>query len=148
MKLLQDIELTYNDNNLVLLSEENKRLSKAKIDSTFSMFLDFNKSFELWRAYSEELSKEMEIKLPIKRRAKELLENCFDYFKDIQQLEYRKIYKFVESNTGIDERHVSESDCIVELYKTYIDNYQPRLEKHMVAFAVIAAYVETRGMHA
>ncbi|MFQ2237077.1 hypothetical protein ACK32R_15460, partial [Aeromonas dhakensis] len=80
-------------------------------------------------------------------RAKELLENCFDYFKDIQQIEYRKIYKFVEARTDVDELHVSEADCIVDLYHRYQKEFQPRLESHMVSFAVIAAYVETRGMY-
>lgn len=147
MKLLQDVELTYNNNELVLLSDKDKQLSKSKIDSTFNMFVECNKSFEFWRSYSDELSKSLAIKLPIKRRARELLENCFDYFKDIQQIEYKKIYKFVESSTNFDEKHESESDCIVDLYKTYMANYNPRLESYMVAFAVIAAYVETRGMH-
>lgn len=147
MKLLQDFELVYNDNNIVLLADKTKRLTKIKIDTTFSMFKASNKSFKLWRRYADQLSKELDIKLPIQRKAKELLENCFDYFKDIQQIEYKKIYKFVKNNTDIDAKHVSESDCIVELYKTYMGNHKPRLEFHMVAFAVIAAYVETRGMH-
>ncbi|WLE95466.1 MAG: hypothetical protein QTN59_12320 [Candidatus Electrothrix communis] len=147
MKLLQDIELTYNNKNLVLLADTNKRLSKNKIDSTFNMFVESKKSFDFWRAYADELSRKLKIKLPIKRRAKELLENCFDFFKDIQQVEYRKIYRYVEEHLDIDEKHSNEADCIVEIYQTYINIYQPRLENYMVAFAVIAAYVETRGMH-
>ncbi len=147
MKLLQDVEQTYNNNNLVLLSDKSKRLSKEKIRKTFNMFIESKKSFDFWRKYSEQLSVGLELKLPIKRKARELLENCFDYFKDIQQVEYRKIYTFVESRTDIDENHTSEADCIVELYRIYLREFRPRLENHMVAFSVIAAYVETRGMH-
>ena len=146
MRLLQEIEQTYNDNNVVLLSDRSKRLTRNKINETFDMFTESKKSFDLWRMYSEKISKDLEIKLPIQRRAKELLENCFDYFKDIQQVEYRKIYQFVKSRTDIDELHVSEADCIVDLYRCYLSEYNPRLESHMVAFSVIAAYVETRGM--
>ena len=147
MRLLQDVEQTYNDNNLVLLSDQSKRLTREKINETFNMLTESKKSFDFWRQYSEKISNELDLKLPIQRRAKELLENCFDYFKDIQQVEYRKIYKFVESRTDIDERHVSEADCIVDLYHCYINEFNPRLENHMVAFSVIAAYVETRGMY-
>jgi len=147
MRLLQDVEQTYNNNNVVLLSDNSKMLTRKKINETFNMFTESKKSFDFWRKYSEIISRDLNLKLPIRRRAKELLENCFDYFKDIQQVEYRKIYQFVESRTDIDERHVSEVDCIVDLYQCYIKEFNPRLESHMVAFSVIAAYVETRGMY-
>jgi len=148
MRLLQEIEQTYNDNNVVLLSNKSKRLTQTKIKETFEMFTESKKSFDFWRKYSEKLSEELDIKLPIRRKAKELLENCFDYFKDIQQIEYRKIYQFVKNRTDIDERHNSEANCIIDLYHCYRNEYSPRLENHMIAFAVIAAYVETRGMYA
>lgn len=148
MKLLQDIELTYNNNELVSLSDKNKQLPKSKIDETFNMLVKNKKSFDFWREYSDELSRALEIKLPIKRQAKELLDNCFDFFKDIQQIEYKKIYRFVGERADIDAKHSNEVDCIVELYRIYINNYKPRLDSHMVAFAIIAAYVETRGMYA
>ncbi len=147
MRLLADAEQKYNDDNKVLLSDSSKRVTKNKINETFNMFTENKKSFDFWRQYSEQISNELNLKLPIQRRAKELLENCFDYFKDIQQIEYRKIYKFVETRTDIDERHVSEADCIVDLYHCYQKEFQPRLENYMVSFAVIAAYVETRGMY-
>lgn len=147
MQLLEEVAQTYNDDNKVLLSDLGKRITKNKIDETFKMFTDSRKSFDFWRKYSEQLSVQLEIKLPIRRRAKELLENCFDYFKDIQQVEYRKIYRFVESRKDIDELHVSEADCIVDLYRRYQNEFKPRLESYMVSFAVIAAYVETRGMY-
>lgn len=147
MQLLQDIELTYNNNEIVLLGDENKRLTKVKLDNTLKMFIEYNKTFDFWRSYSDELSKKLKIKLPIKRKAKELLINCFDYFKDIQQIEFKKIYNFIKERTDIDENNSSEVDCIVELYNLYLSEYQPRLENHMVAFAVIAAFVETRGMY-
>lgn len=147
MRLLEDAEQTYNDDNKVLLSNRNKRVTKDKINETFSMFTESKKSFDFWRKYSDEISVQLKMQLPIQRRAKELLENCFDYFKDIQQVEYRKIYKFVETRTDIDDKNISEADCIVDLYHCYQQEFQPRLENHMVSFAVIAAYVETRGMY-
>lgn len=147
MRLLQDVEQTYNNNNLVLLSDPSKRITRKKINETFDMLTESKKSFDFWRKYSEQLSNDLNLKLPIRRRAKELLDNCFDYFKDIQQIEYRKVYKFVEKRTDIDENHTSEAECIVDLYKCYLNEFRPRLESHMVAFAVIAAYVETRGMY-
>ncbi|NTS78145.1 hypothetical protein HR060_14935 [Catenovulum sp. SM1970] len=147
MRLLEDAEQTYNDDNKVLLSDLNKRVTKDKINETFHMFSESKKSFDFWRKYSEQISVQLQLKLPIRRRAQELLENCFDYFKDIQQVEYRKIYKFVETRTDIDEKHFSEADCIVDLYQCYQKDNQPRLESYMVAFAVIAAYVETRGTY-
>ncbi|MFS1870092.1 hypothetical protein [Vibrio lentus] len=147
MRLLEDAEQKYNDDNKVLLSDQSKRVSKNQINETFNMFTESKKSFDFWREHSEQISKELNLKLPIQRRAKELLENCFDYFKDIQQIEYRKVYKFVETRTDIDEQHTNEADCIVDLYHCYQKEFQPRLESHMVSFAVIAAYVETRGMY-
>jgi hypothetical protein len=147
MRLLQDVEQTYNNDNLVLLSDRSKRVTGEKIKETFNMFVEGKKSFDFWRRYSEQLSKGLDLKLPIQRRASELLENCFDYFKDIQQVEYRKVYQFVEKRTDVDAEHSSEAECIVDLYNLYLSEFSSRLERHMVAFAVIAAYVETRGMY-
>ncbi|WP_054687401.1 hypothetical protein [Pantoea stewartii] len=147
MALLQDIELTYNNGGYVLLSDKSKRLTKQKIDATFNIFTESKKAFKFWRTHADDLAKRLLIKLPIKRRAQELLDNCFDFFKDIQQLEYKKIYNFVSDNNHIDEKHINEVDCITELYQLYTTTYNSRLEKHMIAFAIIAAYVETRGMY-
>lgn len=147
MALLQDVELTYNNAGYVLLADTSKRLTKQKIDSTFDIFTESKKAFSFWRTHADDLAKGLEIKLPIKRRAQELLDNYFDLFKDIQQVEYKKIYKFVSENTYIDEKHINEAECITELYQMYISSYNSRLEKHMIAFAIIAAYVETRGMY-
>jgi hypothetical protein len=147
MRLLEDAEQTYNNDNKVLLSDPSKRVTRNKINETFDMLTESKKSFDFWRKYSEQLSKDLDLKLPIRRKAKELLDNCFDYFKDIQQVEYRKVYQFVEKRTDIDENHTSEAGCIVELYKCYLNEFSPRLEGHMIAFAIIAAYVETRGMY-
>ncbi|MCK5893485.1 MAG: hypothetical protein KAG53_03525 [Endozoicomonadaceae bacterium] len=148
MRLLEDAEQTYNNDNKVLLSDSRKRVTKEKINETFNMFTENKKSFDFWRQHSEQISRKLKLKLPIQRRAKELIENCFDYFKDMQQVEYRKIYKFVETRTDIDKQHVNDTDCIVDLYHCYQSEFRPRLDDHMVSFAVIAAYVETRGMHA
>ena len=130
----------------MLLSDLGKRVTKRKIDETFNMFIESKKSFDFWRRYSEQLSNGLKLHLPIQRKANELLENCFDYFKDMQQVEYRKIYQYVEKRTDVDENHNSEAECIVDLYNRYLKEFSPRLESHMIAFAVIAAYVETRGM--
>jgi hypothetical protein len=147
IKLLQDIELTYNNNHEVLLSDNSKKLTKDKIMNTFSIFEEYKKSFTFWREHSQELAESLSLKLPIQRKAEELLRNCFDYFKDLKQPEYRKIYKFVESSTDIDEKHSSESECISEIYDVYMKENMPRLAEHMVAFSVIAAYVESRGIY-
>lgn len=147
MRLLEDAEQAYNNDNKVLLSDVSKRITKRKINETFNIFTESKKSFDFWRKYSEQLSLQLNFKLPIQRKANELLENCFDYFKDIQQVEYRKVYQFVEKRTDIDEKHNNEAECIVDLYSCYLHEFSPRLEKHMVAFAVIAAFVETRGIH-
>lgn len=147
MRLLQNVEQTYNDNNLVMLSDQSKRLTRDKVNETFNMLTESKKSFDFWRQHSDQISTTLDIRLPIRRRAKELLENCFDYFKDIQQVEYKKIYRFVETRTDIDEDHNSEADCIAELYSQYVQEFNPRLERHMIAFAIIAAYTETRGMY-
>ncbi|HEI8453541.1 TPA: hypothetical protein SLE35_003365 [Morganella morganii] len=147
MSLLQDIELEYNDSGYVLLSDKSKRLTKQKVDETFNIFTESKKAFDFWRAHADALAECLTITLPIRRRAQELLDNCFDFFKDIQQLEYKKIYKYVSENKHVDEKHINETDCVIELYQNYIKENNSRLEKHMIAFAIIAAYVETRGIY-
>lgn len=144
LQLLEDVAQTYNDNNKVLLSDTAKRVTKKQVINTFKILTDNKKSFDFWRQYAKELSNKLDLKLPIQRKAKEYLENCFDYFKDIQQVEFNKIYKFVQESTHIDISHNNEVDCIKDLYDLYNKTHNSKLENYMVSFAIIAAYVETR----
>lgn len=145
-EMIDGIELTYNDGGVVSLGDKGKRIGKVEIDSTFKIINETAKSYDFWRNHSHQLKTSLNLKLPIQRKAYEHLENCFDYFKDINNIEHRRIYKFVEENTKIDEKHVSDADCIVELYDEFLKQHSTNLEDYIVAFSVIAAYVETRDI--
>jgi pantothenate kinase len=111
------------------------------------MLIANSKAFDFWRNNANSLSKGLRISVSLRKNAKELLDNCFDYFKDIQQVEYKNIYNFVESTTKFDDISYSHEECIQSIYEHFLVKKSSKLEKHMIAFAVIAAYVETRNIN-
>jgi len=147
LQLLLEKETTYNNAGNVCISDPSKRLEKKEIDGTFNMLIANSKAFDFWRNNANSLSKGLRISVSLRKNAKELLDNCFDYFKDIQQVEYKNIYNFVESTTKFDDISYLHEECIQSIYEHFLVKKSSKLEKHMIAFAVIAAYVETRNIN-
>ncbi|MDA3453995.1 MULTISPECIES: hypothetical protein [Acinetobacter] len=59
-------------------------------------------------------------------------------------VEFQKIYHFVNSS-DVDSFCYSEEESILTLNKEINEKLQLNLSKEVILFAIVAAYVETRG---
>lgn len=96
--LFQEIELTYNQGNIIKLLDESKRVSSETIDETFDILTNRSKCFNYWRSKEREVSIALHIK-PYEAEKFQLdFTSAFDLFKSIEEAEHNKILNYVKSN--------------------------------------------------
>jgi hypothetical protein len=145
LKLFREVETVYNQGNESKLLDENKRVYSQDIFKAIDVICNKAKAFKLWRENAQELSEVLQIPISKGRNYIEHLNNCFDYFKDLKQVDFQKIYHFVNNNRDIDESSFSDQDCINNLNERFFNKHQTQLDNASVSFAIVAAYVETRN---
>jgi len=143
--MFNEAELTFNQGGQARLIDASKRITNVDINNAIGILRKEKKAYDFWRKHSVELSSELKIKLYYQRKSKEYLYNCFDYFKDLSSVEFLKILYFVRDNEHIDGDCFSEKEGVVKLYQEFIKSNKTSLQPYMVAFAIIAAYIETRS---
>lgn len=143
--LFRDSETIYNQGNTCKLMDEEKRVHSKSINQALDVITTKAKAYKLWRDHAQSLTKKLNIPLSKSESYKEQLNNCFDYFKDLEQAEYQKIFNFVDENRDVDEIFTDYSECFLELRNRYLNANQSQLNSHAISFAIIAAYVETRN---
>lgn len=145
LKLFRDVETVFNEGNKSNLLDLSKRVCGKDILKAIDVICNKAKAFKLWRDYAQELSIALNIPISKSSNYKEHLNNCFDYFKDLEQVEFQKIYHFVKDNRDIDDVSFSHPECIKKLNDRFFESNQTQLDKVIVSFAIVAAYVETRN---
>lgn len=145
LKLFREVETVYNQGNTSKLLDEAKRVYGKDILKAIDVICNKSKAFKLWRDNAQKLSEDLKIPVSKGRNYTEHLNNCFDYFKDLKQVEFQKIYHFVNDNRDADDSSYSDASCIAKLNERYHQMHQTQLDSTLVSFAIIAAYVETRN---
>jgi hypothetical protein len=145
LKLFREAETIYNQGNKSELLDKSKRVYSKDIFKAIDVICNKAKAFNLWREHASELSLALQIPISKSSNYLEHLNNCFDYFKDLKQVEFQKIYHFVSDNRDIDESSFSHPECIKKLKERFFSNHQTQLDEVLVSFAIVAAYVETRN---
>lgn len=144
LSMFRDIELKFNQGNVPSLTAREKQLCGNQIKNAFNIITTKQKSYDFWRSEGKELSKLIKISIPDQRNHEIQLSNCFDYFKDITQLEHQKILKFIKAQVNIIHEYYDEASYIEHLYTNFKASHNSQLAETEIKFAIIAAYVETR----
>lgn len=141
LSLFRNIETNFNQNNTIDLSNKTKRIEKQKINDIMGIITSKKKAFNLWRSKTSEVVKAMKI-LPIERdEFTNYFNTSFDFFKDLNQVEHIKIYKFVEEQ--IPKLHCFDDyDCLQIILENFIDSENTILTSIQLKATVFAAYVE------
>ncbi|AJY50060.1 dsDNA nuclease domain-containing protein [Halomonas sp. KO116] len=145
LKLFREVETVYNQGNKSKLLDISKRVYSKDIFKAIDVICSKAKAFKLWRENAKELSEFLQIPISRSSNYTEYLNDCFDYFKDLKQVEFQKIYHFVDDNRDVDESSYSHADCIKKISERFTRDHQTQLNKVLVSFAIVAAYVETRN---
>jgi len=144
LALFHDAETIYNQGNVSRLMDEKKRIHSDTIVKALDVITTKAKAFKVWRENANSLKKTLEIPLIHSELYKEHIDNCFDYFKDLEQVEYQKIFNFVNETRDVDEAALDHAECFLELRNRYLADHQSQLSTYAISFAIIAAYFETR----
>lgn len=145
LNLFRDVETIYNQQNSSKLLDASKRVYSRDIFKALNVICTKAKAYELWRTHANSLGASLKIPVSKSRNYIEYINNSFDYFKDLTQIEFRKIYKFVDDNRDVDDIFYTELECIQTLQERFSKENQTQLENEVVSFSIIAAYVETRN---
>jgi len=146
LKLFREVETVFNQGNTSKLLDESKRIYGKYVLEAINVICNKSKAFKLWRDNAQELSEALKIPVSKGRNYTQHLNNCFDYFKDLNQVEFQKIYHFVNDNREMDDLSYSDTSCITKLNAKFHQIYQTQLDNVLVSFAIVAAYVETRNI--
>lgn len=148
LTLFRNAETIYNQAGISSLLDPKKRINSLDIYKALDVITKKRKAFSFWRSYAKIICSKLKIPVSQSSRYKEHIDNCFDFFKDLEAVEFRKIYKFVDESRAIDDKFYDHSDCIIEIYNKYLSTHQTQLTEYIVLFAIVAAFVETRNYDA
>lgn len=144
LSLFRKAETIYNQGNVSKLLDKSKRINGKEILLALNVITTKSKTFKFWREHARDIVKELKIPISKSSRYEEYINNSFDLFKDLQEVEHRKIFNFVNENRQVDNYCIDYSECITELHKEFFNNFQSQLSTEIVLFAIVAAFVETR----
>lgn len=146
LNLFKDVETVYNQGEDLSFLDASKRVYSSEIFKAFNIIFSKAKAYKFWRDNAANLSAALRLPVGKTRDYDTRLSDCFDYFKDLSQVEFAKIYRFVSDNNHVDDEFYSDVDCVKALYELYQKEKSSQLDVTMIAFAIIAAYVETRNI--
>lgn len=146
MKVFRRIELTFNQGNVTDMMDESKRLYSKDITYAIDLITTKSIAFDLWREQKRELAKGLNIPLSMQNDFETQFDNSIDYFKDLQQVEHKRILRFVEENVEMLNVYVDETDCIIALHDKYLSEHVCKLDDLVLKATVFAAFVRVRGL--
>ncbi|MDD3467060.1 MAG: hypothetical protein PHE67_07910 [Campylobacterales bacterium] len=144
LSLFRAVETNFNQGNRLELSDVRKRVSKQKINDTMNIITTQKKAFELWRSKADEIAKAMKI-FPLERKEfSDYFNTSFDLFKDLNQVEHIKIYKFVKSQIN-KLPFFTGYECLQVILENFDDTEISTLAPLQKKAAIFASYVELIG---
>ena len=144
LSLFRNAETIYNQENISSLLDCKKRIESTEIQKAMDVICKKAKAYKEWRKHGADLAVQLRIPFSKSNRAEEYINTSFDYFKDLNEIEFQKIYRFVDDERQVDDKCHTWSECIIELHGKYKKEARTQLESERVLFAIVAAFVETR----
>jgi hypothetical protein len=145
LKLLRKIENEFNQNNAPAFLDAKKKLSSSEISMAFKIITTKAKAYEYWRSEQSPISRQLGITIAEQPNFELAFSSSFDFFKDLTQYEYHKIYNFVKNNMSVTRRFYDDVQCIYSLYESFIERDNTSLEEIQLKAVIYAAYFELKG---
>ena len=146
LELFRDVELFFNQGNIVKLLDHNKQVSSDEINSVIDVITTKQKAYELWRSQKSNISTVLGVPISEQSKFESNFDNSFDLFKDRGQLEHQKILQFVRNNRDILSHHFDDVACINSFFNKFREAKTSLLDDAQVKAAIYAAYLETKGL--
>ncbi len=143
--LFRDAENYINQGNVAKLLDERKRVNSSTINETLKVINSKQKAFDLWRSKGEAFAEALKISVWEQENFKLQFDNCFDFFKDLRQVEHRKILSYVRDNRQKWVEYFNDVSCVNEIYDSFTSCNRSVLSVLDVKAAIFAAYIEIKG---
>lgn len=144
LSLFRDVEAIYNQGKIINLLDKTKRVEGAEIKKALNIIETEQKTFELWRTNSLELTRKFRIPLGVQRNHENHIRNTFELLKDMSNNEHQIIKTFIKENDYTLDFYSYE-----EMFDTYMTNIKNissiNLTDIDIFFAALCAFVEYYG---
>lgn len=146
LNLFRSVENIINQGNRARLLDKSKRVTSCEISDALNIITTKKMAYNLWRNCGADICEKLKISLLDKKNFEMKFENSFDYFKLEENREHQKILRFVKENISVEAAlSYSEQECVVRLYKSYIEKMTYQLSELDVKAAIYSAYIEMRS---
>lgn len=146
LNLFRNVENVINQGNKAKLLDESKRVTSEEISDALNIITTKKMAYNLWRSCGRDICEKLMISLSNKKNFEMKFENSFDYFKILEYKEHQKILEFVKENISVEEElSYTEAECVLGLYKSYIEKMMYQLPELDVKAAIYAGYIEMRN---
>ena len=98
LSLFREVEAIYNQGKIINLLDKTKRVEGAEIKKALNIIETEQKTFELWRTNSLELTRKFRIPLGVQRNHENHIRNTFELLKDMSNNEHQIIKTFIKEN--------------------------------------------------
>lgn len=140
------VETTFNQGNVARLEDSSKRVESTEIEKVVGLVTTKKKAYDTWRRKAEEISRIMQIPLLDQRFFKFHYENSFDKFKDLKEIEHRKILDFVKGKKADFNNFYADEECLSFLLSIFKKNVTTQLTDLQIKAGIYAAYFETKEL--
>lgn len=142
MKFLGKCDKEYNQGNQALLSDPKKRIESSEIIKLFKLICTNVKAYKLWRSKQDQISNALSVSIIDRQDFKFHYESSFDKFKDLKEVEHRKILSYVNSEKSNFGQFTTEEDCLKHLNQNILKKISTLLLPLQLSAALYAAFIE------
>lgn len=143
LSLFREIESNFNQGNRLSFEDKYKTLSSKSISDAFNIITTKSKSFDYWRSHKDLLAPALLLPRKEHQKFESDFNNAFDLFKDMNQVEHKKIYDFVAmSFEEVQLDCYTDHDCILKLLTKYNEKNSTFFEDVTLKAIIYAAYFE------
>ena len=143
--LFRSVETVLNNGTKIQLLDTSKRVTSKQITHAIDVITSKQKAYALWRDVNKEVAPQLQISVFDQEQFMLQVNNSFDLFKDLKQAEHQKVIAYARGNRAIWQNCYTESDCIQEIYKSFLKTERSNLNALDLKAAIFAAYVEVKG---
>lgn len=143
LDLFRGIELSFNQGNKLSFGDPKKILTSKTINDAFNIITTQSKAFEFWRSHKDLLAPALLLPKKEHQKFESDFNNAFDLFKDMNQVEHKKIYDFVAmSFEEVQLDCYTDHDCILKILTKYNEKNSTFFEDVTLKAIIYAAYFE------
>lgn len=144
LSLFRDVEAVYNQGKITALLDSTKRVEGNEIKQAIGVIEVEQKTFNLWRKHSTELSRKFLVPIGIQNNHESRIKDTFELLKDMNNNEHQIIKSFIRENDYSDDHYSYE-----DMFDAYITNIKGKNSinlKHVdIFFSALCAFVEHYG---